>query len=210
MVISVLKQLQIERVTGREILDSRGNPTVEAEVTLQDGTIGRAAAPSGASTGEFEALELRGGDHTRYGGKGVLQAVDNINHVINGILRGMDASDTYAVDQVMLRKDGTADKSVLGANAILAVSIATAKAARTIVKDATLPFRGWRIRYKTACADDEYFERWCACGQYSRCTGVYDHAGGSGLIPRGAALERRSVSCIGCLIKTKRFGNLCW
>ena len=175
MVISVLKQLQIERVTGREILDSRGNPTVEAEVTLQDGTIGRAAAPSGASTGEFEALELRDGDHTRYGGKGVLQAVDNINHVINGILRGMDASDTYAVDQVMLRKDGTADKSMLGANAA-----------------------------------DEHFERWCACGQYSRCTGVYDHAGGSGLIPRGAALERRSVSCIGCLIKTKRFGNLCW
>ena len=134
MVISVLKQLQIERVTGREILDSRGNPTVEAEVTLQDGTIGRAAAPSGASTGEFEALELRDGDHTRYGGKGVLQAVDNINHVINGILRGMDASDTYAVDQVMLRKDGTADKSVLGANAILAVSIATAKAAAQSLK----------------------------------------------------------------------------
>lgn len=142
MVISVLKQLQIERVTGREILDSRGNPTVEAEVTLQDGTIGRAAAPSGASTGEFEALELRDGDHTRYGGKGVLQAVDNINHVINGILRGMDASDTYAVDQVMLCKDGTADKSVLGANAILAVSIATAKAAAQSLKTPLYRFVG--------------------------------------------------------------------
>ena len=142
MVISVLKQLQIERVTGREILVSRGNPTVEAEVTLQDGTIGRAAAPSGASTGEFEALELRDGDHTRYGGKGVLQAVDNINHVINGILRGMDASDTYAVDQVMLRKDGTADKSVLGANAILAVSIATAKAAAQSLKTPLYRFVG--------------------------------------------------------------------
>ena len=142
MVISVLKQLQIERVTGREILDSRGNPTVEAEVTLQDGTIGRAAAPSGASTGEFEALELRDGDHTRYGGKGVLQAVDNINHVINGILRGMDASDTYAVDQVMLRKDGTADNSVLGANAILAVSIATAKAAAQSLKTPLYRFVG--------------------------------------------------------------------
>ena len=221
MVISVLKQLQIERVTGREILDSRGNPTVEAEVTLQDGTIGRAAAPSGASTGEFEALELRDGDHTRYGGKGVLQAVDNINHVINGILRGMDASDTYAVDQVMLRKDGTADKSVLGANAILAVSIATAKAAAQSLKTPLYRFGQWQRdralplprrsqRRLPACADDEHFERWCACGQYSRCTGVYDHAGGSGLIPRGAALERRSVSCIGCLIKTKRFGNLCW
>ena len=129
-------------VTGREILDSRGNPTVEAEVTLQDGTIGRAAAPSGASTGEFEALELRDGDHTRYGGKGVLQAVDNINHVINGILRGMDASDTYAVDQVMLRKDGTADQSVLGANAILAVSIATAKAAAQSLKTPLYRFVG--------------------------------------------------------------------
>lgn len=142
MVISVIKQLQIERVIGREILDSRGNPTVEAEVTLQDGTIGRAAAPSGASTGEFEALELRDGDHTRYGGKGVLQAVDNINHVINGTLRGMDASDTYAVDQVMLRKDGTADKSVLGANAILAVSIATAKAAAQSLKTPLYRFVG--------------------------------------------------------------------
>ena len=132
-----LNVLQAEKFS-----DSRGNPTVEAEVTLQDGTIGRAAAPSGASTGEFEALELRDGDHTRYGGKGVLQAVDNINHVINGILRGMDASDTYAVDQVMLRKDGTADKSVLGANAILAVSIATAKAAAQSLKTPLYRFVG--------------------------------------------------------------------
>ena len=137
-----MKNLTIEKVLGREIVDSRGNPTVEAEVYLADGTIGRGTAPSGASTGEFEALELRDGDHTRYGGKGVLQAVDNINYVINGILRGMDASDTYAVDQVMLRKDGTADKSVLGANAILAVSIATAKAAAQSLKTPLYRFVG--------------------------------------------------------------------
>ena len=129
MVISVLKQLQIERVTGREILDSRGNPTVEAEVTLQDGTIGRAAAPSGASTGEFEALELRDGDKSRFGGKGVSRAVENINTTINSALVGMDAGDTYAIDQAMIQADGTKDKSNLGANAILAVSIACARAA---------------------------------------------------------------------------------
>ena len=139
---TTMNYLEIEKVIGREIIDSRGNPTVEAEVHLVDGTVARGAAPSGASTGEFEALELRDGDHTRYGGKGVLQAVDNINHVINGILRGMDASDTYAVDQVMLRKDGTADQSVLGANAILAVSIATAKAAAQSLKTPLYRFVG--------------------------------------------------------------------
>ena len=114
---------------GREILDSRGNPTVEAEVTLIDGTIGRGMAPSGASTGEFEALELRDGDKSRYLGKGVQKAVENINTVINGTLQGMDASDTYAIDKAMIDADGTKDKSKLGANAILAVSIACARAA---------------------------------------------------------------------------------
>ena len=121
--------LQIEKVIGREIIDSRGNPTVEAEVYLADGTIGRGAAPSGASTGEFEALELRDGDVSRFGGKGVSKAVENINTVINNVLVGMDASDIYAVDAAMLKADGTKEKSKLGANAILAVSIASAKAA---------------------------------------------------------------------------------
>ncbi|MCD8249799.1 MAG: phosphopyruvate hydratase, partial [Lachnospiraceae bacterium] len=121
--------LQIEKVIGREIMDSRGNPTVEAEVILADGTIGRGAAPSGASTGEFEALELRDGDKSRYLGKGVTKAVENINTVINDVLVGMDASDTYAVDKAMIEADGTKDKSKLGANAILAVSIAAARAA---------------------------------------------------------------------------------
>ena len=119
----------IEKVIGREILDSRGNPTVEAEVYLADGTVGRGTAPSGASTGEFEALELRDGDKSRYGGKGVSKAVENINTVINAAVKGIDAADTYAVDKAMIDADGTKDKSKLGANAILAVSIAAARAA---------------------------------------------------------------------------------
>ena len=123
--------LEIEKVVGREILDSRGNPTVEAEVTLADGTVARGTAPSGASTGEFEALELRDGDKSRYLGKGVSKAVDNINNCIAKVLEGMDASDTYAVDAAMIKADGTKDKSNLGANAILAVSIACARAAAT-------------------------------------------------------------------------------
>ena len=123
--------LEIEKVVGREILDSRGNPTVEAEVTLIDGTVSRGTAPSGASTGEFEALELRDGDKSRYLGKGVTKAVENINTVINDTITGMDASDIYAVDKAMIEADGTKDKSNLGANAILAVSIATARAAAT-------------------------------------------------------------------------------
>jgi len=124
-----MNYLEIEKVIGREILDSRGNPTVEAEVTLIDGTIGRGTAPSGASTGEFEALELRDGDASRYLGKGVQKAVENINTVIQDTLVGMDASDIYAIDRAMIKADGTKDKSKLGANAILAVSIATARAA---------------------------------------------------------------------------------
>ena len=123
------KYLNIEKVYGREIIDSRGNPTVEAEVTLADGSVGRGAAPSGASTGEFEALELRDGDMKKYGGKGVSKAVDNINRRIAKALIGADASDTYAVDRIMIELDGTKDKTNLGANAILAVSIAAADAA---------------------------------------------------------------------------------
>ena len=123
-----MNYLQIERVTGREILDSRGNPTVEAEVTLTDGTVARGMAPSGASTGIYEALELRDKD-ARYGGKGVRKATNNINTIINEKLKGMDASDIYAIDKAMIEADGTKDKSNLGANAILAVSLATSKAA---------------------------------------------------------------------------------
>lgn len=124
-----MNYLEIENVVAREILDSRGNPTIEAEVHLYDGSIGRGIAPSGASTGVFEALELRDGDKERYGGKGVEKAVENVNTLIRERLIGMDAFDVYAVDQAMIELDGTKDKSKLGANAILAVSIANAKAA---------------------------------------------------------------------------------
>jgi len=124
-----MKHLEIEKVIGREIIDSRGNPTVEAEVYLADGTMGRGTAPSGASTGEFEALELRDKEKERFGGKGVSKAVHNINTVISETLKGMNGADIYGVDRAMLRADGTKDKSRLGANAILAVSIACARAA---------------------------------------------------------------------------------
>ena len=124
-----MANMTIEKVVGREILDSRGNPTVEAQIFLADGTVAFGTAPSGASTGEFEALELRDGDKSRYLGKGVQKAVNNINTVINDAITGLDASDTYAVDAAMIKADGTKDKSNLGANSILAVSIAAARAA---------------------------------------------------------------------------------
>ena len=132
----------IERVIGREIIDSRGNPTVEAEVVLANGVVGRGAAPSGASTGEFEALELRDGDKSRFGGKGVSKAVNNVNTTIAEVLKGIDARDTYAVDSAMLKADGTKDKSNLGANAILAVSIAAAKAAADALGEPLYRFLG--------------------------------------------------------------------
>jgi len=124
-----MSKLKISQVIGREIIDSRGNPTVEAQVVLSDGTIGIGSSPSGASTGIFEALELRDGDKARFGGKGVSKAVKNINTIINTQITGMDPANTYEVDQAMIAADGSKDKSNLGANAILAVSIAAARAA---------------------------------------------------------------------------------
>ena len=133
---------EIISVTGREIIDSRGNPTVEAEVMLADGTVGRGAAPSGASTGTYEALELRDGDKKRFGGKGVSKAVANINGPINEALIGADALDTYEVDRLMLEADGTKDKSKFGANAILAVSIAAARAGAEFLEIPLYKFLG--------------------------------------------------------------------
>lgn len=138
----MMDYLKIKKVIGREILDSRGNPTVEAEVTLTDGTVGRGAAPSGASTGVFEALELRDKDENRYLGKGVSKAVENVNTVISDALVGMDATDIYAIDKAMIQADGTKDKSKLGANAILAASIATARAAATALNIPLYRFLG--------------------------------------------------------------------
>ncbi len=121
--------MKIEKITGREILDSRGNPTVEVDVLLESGVTGRASVPSGASTGEHEALALRDGDKKRYCGKGVLKAVENVNKIIAPALKGMSALDQVGIDQAMLELDGTKTKSNLGANAILGVSLAVAKAA---------------------------------------------------------------------------------
>ena len=132
--VTDMKNLIIEQIIGREILDSRGNPTVEAEVILADGSIGRAAVPSGASTGAFEAVELRDGDKGRYLGNGVKKAVDNVNTAIASALRGMDASDQMAIDARMIALDGTPNKGKLGANAILGVSLAAAKAAAASMK----------------------------------------------------------------------------
>ena len=121
--------MEIVKITGREILDSRGNPTVEVEVVLNSGFIGRAAVPSGASTGEHEAIELRDGDKNRYGGKGVLKAVQNVNEIIAPALFGMSALEQRAIDQKLIELDGTPTKSNLGANAMLGVSLAVAKVA---------------------------------------------------------------------------------
>ncbi|MBR4384994.1 MAG: phosphopyruvate hydratase [Treponema sp.] len=125
----MLNKVAISNVIGREIIDSRGNPTVEVDVILEDGTLGRAAVPSGASTGENEALELRDGDKNRFGGKGVLKAVENVNKIIAPALKGANVFEQRAIDQKMLSLDGTPTKSKLGANAILGVSLATAQAA---------------------------------------------------------------------------------
>jgi len=119
----------IEGIIGREVLDSRGNPTVEVEILLDDGSLGRAIVPSGASTGEHEAVELRDGDKKRYGGKGVLQAVDNVNGPIAEALLGWEAIDQKGIDEMLIELDGTPNKGKLGANAILGASLATAHAA---------------------------------------------------------------------------------
>lgn len=132
----------IETVVGREVMDSRGNPTVEAEVTLGCGAFGRGIAPSGASTGEFEALEMRDGDKARYGGKGVLKAVENINTLIKDALEGREVSGIYEVDKIMIELDGTENKSKLGANAMLAVSLAAVKAMAECVDQPLYKFIG--------------------------------------------------------------------
>ena len=149
---------EIVDIIARQILDSRGNPTVEVDVTLEDGSMGRAAVPSGASTGAHEAVELRDGDKSRYGGKGVEKAVANVNDAIYEALEGMDAEDQTLIDETLLELDGTPNKSRLGANAMLGVSLAVAKAA--------------------ADADDEYRQWRHACRQPHRLSGIHDHAGG--------------------------------
>mgnify|MGYP000394011699 CR=1 FL=1 len=150
--------MKIEKIIGREILDSRGNPTVEVDVTLESGFIGRASVPSGASTGEHEALELRDGDKKRYGGKGVLKAVDNINNIIAPKLIGMSALNQMGIDHAMLALDGTKTKANLGANAILGVSLAVARLPPLTLTSHSTDI-SWYKYLCDACTDDEHHQR---------------------------------------------------
>ena len=162
-------------LTAREILDSRGNPTVECDVTLESGGFGRAAVPSGASTGAHEAVELRDGDKSRYGGKGVLTAIRNIEGEILEAIGGLDATEQVKIDNIMIDLDGTPNKARLGANAILAVSLAVAKAAADHWV-CHLPVHRRRPCPHPAGADDEHPERRQARRQPDRHPGVHDHA----------------------------------
>lgn len=167
----------ITDIVAREILDSRGNPTVEVDVVLESGAMGRAAVPSGASTGAHEAVELRDGDKKRYLGKGVLKAVDAANVEIFDAIAGFEASDQLKIDRTMIDLDGTPNKARLGANAILGVSMAVAKAAAGS-RPAAISLCGWRGRACAAGADDEHHQRRRACRQSDRRAGIHDHAGG--------------------------------
>lgn len=169
-----MKPYMIENVIGREILDSRGIPTVEAQIVLQDGTTARASVPSGASTGEFEALELRDQDAGRYLGKGVMKAVHHINHEIKEAIKGMDVSDIYAIDAAMLALDGSEDKIHLGANAILAVSLACAKTAAKAYHLPLYRFIGGINANRMPLPMMNILNG--GARQYCRYSGVYDHA----------------------------------
>ncbi len=180
-------------IVGREILDSRGNPTVEVDVLLEDGTRGRAAVPSGASTGAHEAVELRDGDKSRYLGKGVRKAVDAVNGEIFDALSGMDATAQVKIDETMIALDGTANKSRLGANAILGVSLAVAKGRRRGNRLAALPLCGRRLSATSSSADDEHRQRWGTRGQSDRFPGIHDHAGWREDFRRRLAHGRRGI-----------------
>ena len=182
----------IEQVGAREILDSRGNPTVEVEVALIDGTFARAAVPSGASTGEHEAVELRDGG-ARYGGKGVEKAVEAVLDEIAPAVIGLDADDQRLVDQALLDLDGTPDKSRLGANAILGVSLAVAKAAAESRGAAAVPLPGRAQRPHPAGADDEHRQRRRARRHRRRRAGVHGRPDRRAELQGGAALGRRGV-----------------
>ena len=165
---------KITDIFAQEILDSRGNPTIEVEVLLADGSAGRAAVPSGSSTGSREARELRDGDKKRYGGKGVLHAVQNVEHVLAPLLRGEDARFQRDLDYLMIEKDGTPFKEKLGANAILGVSVAVARAAAALGQAASLPVSRGRRGGDAPRADDERHQRRPARRQQCGFPGVHD------------------------------------
>ena len=183
----------IEAIGAREILDSRGNPTVEVEVALDDGTIARAAVPSGASTGAFEAVELRDGDKKRYGGKGVEQAVDAVLDEIGPALLGFDASEQRLIDQTMLDLDGTANKGSLGANAILGVSLAVARAAADSAGLPLFRYLGGPNAHLLPVPMMNILNGGVARRLQRRHPGVHDRPDRRRLLPRGAALGRRGL-----------------
>ena len=185
---------EIVSIRGREVLDSRGNPTVEADVILEGGAFGRAAVPSGASTGSREAIELRDGDKGRYLGKGVTRAVDAVNGEIADAVTGFDAIDQAALDAALIELDGTENKERLGANAILAVSLAAAQAAADGDRAAALPLPGRRRRPRPADAHDEHHQWRGARRQSARHPGIHDPAGGCRDVQRGAPRRGGSVS----------------
>ena len=189
-----MKQIiEIVDVLGREILDSRGNPTVEVEVYLEDGTVGRAAVPSGASTGIYEACELRDGDKGRYNGKGVQNAVNNVNTEIAEALIGTNVLDQVAIDKMLIDLDGTPNKSRLGANAILGASLACAKAAAESLGTSLYNYIGGVNAKHAARAHDEHPQRRRPRHQQRGDPGVHDHARGRPLLPGGPAHVRRGV-----------------
>jgi enolase len=174
-------------IVGREVLDSRGNPTVECDVLLESGVMGRAAVPSGASTGSREAIELRDGDKSRYLGKGVLKAVANINGEITEAILGLDASEQAFLDKTLIELDGTENKSRLGANAMLAVSMAVARAA---AEESNLPLLWRHGRGANACAHDECHQRRRTRQQQPRLARADDYSRRRALFPRSRALGR--------------------
>jgi enolase len=189
---------KITRVRARQVIDSRGNPTVEADVYLESGVFGRAAVPSGASTGEHEALELRDGDKSKYLGKGVLKAVQNANTEIAKAVAGLDAADQRALDHKMITLDGTPTKSRLGANAILAVSMAAARAAAVALKQ---PLYKYLSRYSTDTSANllpvpmmNILNGGAHADSSVDFSGVHGHAGWRSFLQRSAALGRGSVS----------------
>ena len=181
---------EIVDIVAREILDSRGNPTVEVDVILEDGAFGRAAVPSGASTGAHEAVEKRDGDKNRYGGKGVLQAVDAVNGEIFDALSGVDAEDQRRLDRMLIELDGTPNKSRLGANAILGRQPGRRQGRGELGRPAALQVRRRRLGPRPAGADDEHHQRRRPRRQSDRHPGIHDPAHRRADLRRGPAHGR--------------------
>jgi len=189
-----MSKTSIRNIIGREILDSRGNPTVEVDVRLEDGVLGRAAVPSGASTGEYEALELRDGDKSRYGGKGVKEAVANVNEKVAPTLENWDARDQRKIDDRLIELDGTTNKKNLGANAMLGVSLAVAHAAAAAEKCLPLSLSRRGRGESFTGADDEYLKRRCTLRRADRFSRIHDRSSWRTYVFRSVTLRCGSFS----------------